>query len=123
MKDYTDENNNLAPLENEEAVLDKTADEGDVSDEYYSLPAEHPSMIWSILSLAASILSVLLSPIYYAGIPLAAAAISMAIISSKKLGYFDKMSVVGLVIGIFGAVFGIFSIVLDVSGVLDGLIK
>lgn len=123
MKDYTDENNNLAPLGLDDAVLDKTESEGDASEEYYSLPSERPSMLWSILSLTVSILSVLLSPFYYLGIPLAAASIVMAILSSRKLGYFDKMSVLGLIIGIFGAVFGIFALALDVSGVLDGLIK
>lgn len=123
MKDYIDENNNLAPLDAEDDVFDKTTDGGDDSLEYYSLPADRPSMIWSMLSLVLSILSVLLSPIYYVGIPLAVAAIVMAVVSSRKLGFFDKMSVVGLIIGIFGAVFGIFAVVIDVSGVLDGLIQ
>ncbi len=123
MKDYIDENNNIAPLETDETALDKTAELGDDSLEYYSLPEERPSMLWSILSLVFSILSVLLSPIYYIGIPLAVAAIAMAMISGKGLGYFDKMSVLGLIIGIFGAVFGVFALVVDISGVLDGLIQ
>ena len=121
MKNLTEENNALFPID--ENDLDNTAIESENVSDYYSLPEKRPSIIWSLLSLIFSIFSVLLSPIYYIGLPMAIFSVVMALISSKKLGYFNKMSLVGLVIGIFGTVFGIFVLALDVTGVLDGLLN
>ena len=91
--------------------------------EYYDLPISPNKRrrVWSVISLFAGILSVLLCSVYYVGLAFALVAIVGAVISRKTLGYFDGISVGGLLVGIVGVVFGAFSLAIDVSGVLDGL--
>lgn len=93
--------------------------------EYYELPdsPEKRNRLWSVISLAASILSVVLCPFYYVSLVFAAIAIVGAVISRRTLGYFDGLSVAGLLLGLVGVVFGSFSLIIDVSGVLDALKK
>jgi len=64
------------------------------------------TMAWSLISMITGILSLALSFFGWAAIALGAIAIICSAVSRKILGYFDKMSVVGLIIGIFGAVCG-----------------
>lgn len=89
--------------------------------EYYELPDSPDARRrgWSVISFFAGILSVLLCPVYYVGIPFAIFAIVAAVISRRKLGYFDGLSLGGLLIGIVGSVFCSFALVVDVTGVLD----
>ncbi len=86
------------------------------ADEYYAIPKA--TKICSILSLISAVLAVLLCPIYYVGIALGFLAIVLAVVSSMRLGYFDSLSVVGLIIGIFGLIFSVFVLILDLTGVL-----
>jgi hypothetical protein len=44
-------------------------------------------------------------------------------VSRKKLGYFDTLALSGMLIGIVGAVFCAFSLVIDVTGIFDGMTK
>lgn len=88
-------------------------------DEYYEIPKA--TRIFSVLSVICSILSILLFPLYYLGIAFAIAAIVLAVISSARLGYFDKAAIFGLVLGIFAGVFSVFIMALDLSGVLATL--
>jgi hypothetical protein len=64
------------------------------------------TMGWSVVSLVTGILSVICCCLGFTGIFFGAAAIISAIVSRKMLGYFDGLSIAGLVLGIFGAVFG-----------------
>lgn len=135
MRGSFDENDNLpkslpdeAP-ENDEIDYEEYTDqkEGSYQEEveYYDLPAspKERSMGWSLLSLALSVLSVALCAFWYVSFPLAVGAVVFAVISRRKLGYFDKMSVFGLIVGIVGFVFSAFSLFVSISGVLDGLIN
>ena len=88
-------------------------------DEYYEIPKA--TRICSVLSVVCAILSMLLFPLYYLGVALALAAIVLAVISSVRLGYFDKAAIFGLVLGIFAGVFSVFIMALDLSGVLAAL--
>ena len=106
--------------ENESYFLETEGPEG--ADEYYELPAGAPTMLWSILSLLCSLLSIGLCFLYYVSLPIALLAVLFSVVSRKKLGFFDKKSVFGLIVGIFGIVFGLFGLVVDVTGVLDDLI-
>ena len=115
MEKNKEEKNTLSEGYLPEGVEDKTNDVSE-SREYYALPAKSVSMIWSVISLVLAILSVLLCPLYYVGIILAVAAVVFAVVSSRKLGFFDKMSIFGLIIGIFGVIFGVFICVLDLTG-------
>lgn len=66
---------------------------------------------WSLASMISGILSVICCCTGYAGIVFGVLAIIFAVISRRNLGYFDGMSVAGLVLGIIGFVLGIAVIV------------
>ncbi len=70
------------------------------------------TMGWSVASLVLGILSIACCCFGYAGIIFGAAAIAVAVISRRSLGYFDGMCIAGLLLGIFGTVFGISIIVM-----------
>lgn len=86
------------------------------------------SRSWSVASFVVSIASLLCCCfVSWVGVVLSTLAITFAIISRKNIGYFDGLSLAGLIIGIFGAVFGVASIVfayiIESSGLLDEYIK
>lgn len=94
MKEYNTEEIKNTEEENEYAY--KTVMDGKVK-----------TRIWSVISVALAALSVVLCFIEEIGILLGAASIIMAIISRKSLGYFDKLSLGGLIGAIFGMVFSL----------------
>lgn len=65
------------------------------------------TMGWSVVSLVSGIISVICCCLGVTGIILGAVAIISSIISRKTLGYFDGLSIAGLILGIFGLVFGV----------------
>lgn len=64
------------------------------------------TMGWSVVSLVTGILSVICCCLGWTGLVFGAAAIIFAVVSRKTLGYFDGLSIAGLILGIFGVVFG-----------------
>ncbi len=124
--DYRDEG--LLPDVAEEEIITeeetKTA-ESKREEEYYELPDSPDARRrgWSVISLFSGILAVLLCSVYYLGLVFAAVSIVAAVVSRKKLGYFDGLSLAGLLVGIVGCVFCSFSLIVDVTGVLDALKK
>ena len=64
------------------------------------------SRILSFLSTVFGIISLALCWAGWWSMAVAAVAIILSLISRKRLKYFDKMSIAGLIIGIFGMVFG-----------------
>lgn len=62
---------------------------------------------WSVISLALSILSVLLTYFSWVGLVLALASLGCAIVSRKNLGYFDKLSLASIIVAIFGIMFAV----------------
>ncbi len=70
------------------------------------------TMGWSVASLVAGILSVVCCCFGYTGVIFGIAAVVFSAVSRKKLGYFDGMSIAGLILGIFGFVFGISMLVM-----------
>ena len=103
-------------------VEDKTATPAVDEVEYYELPdsPEARRRGWSVISFFAGILSVLLCPIYVLGFAFAVLSVVGAIVSRRKLGYFDTLALAGMLIGIVGSVFCIFSLVVDITGIFDG---
>ena len=89
------------------------------SEEYYELPLAIKSRnrIWSIISLALGVLSIILCPFYYASLGLAVVSLLASLISRRNLGFFDKCSVMGLILGIVGFVCGVFMLIASVIGV------
>ena len=124
--DYREEG--LLPDVAEEDIIteeEKKATEEKKEQEYYDLPdsPDARSRGWSVISLFSGILAVLLCSVYYLGLIFAVVSITCAIVSRKKLGYFDGLSLAGLLVGIVGSVFGVFALIVDVTGVLDALKK
>ena len=72
------------------------------------------SRAWSLASLAMSIVALLCCCfIDWLGMVFSTVAIVFALISRKNIGYFDRLSLAGIIVGIFGIVFGIAGIVLS----------
>lgn len=69
------------------------------------------TMGWSVVSLVSGIISVICCCLGVTGVIFGAAAIISAVLSRKVLGYFDGLTIAGLVLGIFGVVFGVAIIV------------
>lgn len=68
----------------------------------------------SLASLIIGVLSLTFGFLGWSGIILGATAVVLSILSRRRLGYFDGMSVGGLILGIFGFVFGV-SIIIAVN--------
>ena len=112
---------------NDEAAIEETAEDilRTVTDdgEYYAVNAESGNLLWSAISIIFAVLSVVLFSFFYIGAIISAAiAITLSVIASRKLGFFDRMALFGLIFGIFGAVFGIFSMIIDLSGIFAGVV-
>ena len=90
------------------------------SDEYYELPLaiKSRSLIWAVLSLIAGILSLVLCPIYYVSFILSACSAVFSLMSRHNLGFFEKYSIIGLILGIMGFVCGVFSFVANMIGII-----
>lgn len=128
LKDGTDENS--APETKPETAADEAPAEETAYDilkeaddaEFYALTDKNGSLIWSVLSLLAalaSVVAIIFSPTV--GIIVAAVAIFLGVISSRKLGFFDRMALFGVIFGIFAIIFGAFSLILDATGILSNL--
>ena len=70
------------------------------------------SRLYSVISVSLSGLSVLLCFFPWVGLILGSLGILFAIISRKNIGYFDKISIAGIIIGIFGFVFAVMGLLL-----------
>lgn len=64
------------------------------------------TLAWSVVAMITGILSLAFALFGWAAAALGIIAVICSAVSRKTLGYFDKMSVVGLVFGIFGLVSG-----------------
>ena len=63
--------------------------------------------VWSLASLLAAVLSVIFCFLPVLGIILSLFSVALSVVSRRVLGYFDGLSIAGLIVGIFGFVFGI----------------
>ena len=96
----------------------------DGEDRYYEFfnKDKPKTMGWSLASMVLGIISVVCCLFGWVGLIFGIVAVALAIVSRINLGYFDKMSVLGLIFGIFGIVFGVAIIVFN-SLVESGKIK
>ena len=60
---------------------------------------------WSVAALVLSIVSILCCCVYWLGLFTGIFAVVCAIVSRRKLGYFDGLSVGAIIVAIFGIVF------------------
>ena len=91
----------------------------DSSEEYYELPLalRSRSLIWSVISFVAGVLSLALCSFYYVSLVFAVGSILSSLISRRNLGFFERYSIIGLVLGIMGVVCGIFSAIVNSLGI------
>lgn len=94
-------------------------------DEYYPLPKDprKRTMLFSVISVVLAVVSIGLSVFYIPSLILAALSLGAALYSRYILGYFDKPSLVGLILSIFGIIFGFGSMILTLTGVMDTLLR
>lgn len=69
--------------------------------------------LWSIISLLLGSLSLILCFAGWVGLGFSIAAAAMAIVSRKSLGYFDKLTLSGIIVSIFGFVFSVAMIIVN----------
>ena len=69
------------------------------------------SRIWSVVSLVVGIISVIFSYFSWFALVCGLVAVALAVFSRITLGYFEGISIAGLIVGIFGLVFGAAGIV------------
>lgn len=85
------------------------------------------TIIYSVLSLALGIVSIVLCCCSgWIGLAIGVLGIVFSVVSRYHLGYFDGLSIAGMVLGICGALFGLAFIVLGYmieSGALDGYLE
>ena len=92
-----------------------------LTEEYYELPLSLGARkrFWSLASFTLGLISILLCFFYYVSIPLAVCAIIAALLSRKNFGFFDQITIVGIILSFVGIVFSAGVLMLDVVGVLD----
>ena len=82
-----------------------------VSDEYLSIDARKTkSLIWAVLSVVFSVLSLALCFINWVNFALATVGVLLSVVSRIRMGYFHNVAIAGLILGIVGAVFSLFYI-------------
>ena len=107
---------------------DKTSDgknlcEEDRYDEIFDT-SKRNTRAFSVISMILGIISLVCCCIGPLGFVLGVGAIVFSIISRKSLGYFDGFSVVGLILGIFGACFGaVVFILIFFTGIFDSIMS
>lgn len=89
---------------------DKTAEGEEINLEEL-MPEKNNRRGWSVAALIFSVASVLCCCLPALGIALGAFALIFVIISRINLGYFDKISIGALIMGIFGIAFGISTLI------------
>ena len=93
---------------NEEAKVNKDSSESEGEYIYKTIIEKKENRrTWSVVSLALGILSVLSLFVSWLSLGFGILALGAGLLSRKHLGYFDKLSVSGIIVGIFGCVFAI----------------
>lgn len=62
---------------------------------------------WSVVSFCLSILSIIFFYFSWVGLICGLLSVGAALLSRKNIGYFDKLSLAGMIISIFGVVFSV----------------
>ena len=71
-------------------------------------------IIWSLISAILGGASVICAFFGWGGLIVGMAAVAFAVVSRINLKYFDKISIMGLILGIFGIVFGVAVIIFGI---------
>lgn len=96
---------------NEEAKATNESNDGEQEYAFKHVLKKNPNKrTWSVVSIILAALSILLMPIPIlpiASLVLGILAVGAAVLSRVNLGYFDKLSIAGLIIAIFDIVFSV----------------
>lgn len=96
--------------EESKATAEETGEEENYAYKNVMVDKQH-RRTWSVVSLALAILSIILVYFSWIGLVLGIASASCAAVSRKNIGYFDRLSLIGLIIAIFGVVFSLSGII------------
>lgn len=93
---------------------EKKAEEKEAPEYAYKtvMDVKERSRIWSVASAACAVMSIMLCCTAWCALAFGVLAIVFAIVSRNRIGYFDNIGLVGLIVGIFGVVFGVTGLVL-----------
>lgn len=106
---------------NEEAKVNNDSAESEGEYVYKSvIKNKENRRTWSVISLALAVLSVLSLFVSWLSLAFGLLSVGAGVISRKNLGYFDKISLAGIIIGIFGCVFALAGIIF--GGVISALL-
>jgi predicted exporter len=93
---------------NEEAKVNNDSSESEGEYVYKTvIKNKENRRTWSVVSLALAVLSLLSLFVSWLSLTFGVLAVGAGVFSGKNLGYFDKISISGIIVGIFGCVFAI----------------
>lgn len=93
---------------NEEAKVNNESEKSESEYVYKSvIKNKENRRTWSVVSLVLAVLSVLSLLLPPLSLILGILSVGAGAFSKKNLGYFDKISIAGIIIGIFGCVFAV----------------
>lgn len=93
---------------NENSKTDENATGGESEYAYKTvLKTKQNRRTWSVASVILAVLSIAFVYFSWVSLIFGVLAVGSAVISRANLGYFDKLSLAGIFVGIFGIVFSI----------------
>ncbi len=101
-------------MDNQQNIQNSAQDLGTQQPEGGYMEVKSNKRGFAVASLILGIVSVVCCCISYAGLAMAILAIIFAVVSKRKMGYFDPLAVAGLILGIVGTVFGATVVLVDV---------
>lgn len=104
---------------NEEARVDREEPQGEDGYAYKTvIKNKQNRRTWSVVSIVLAVLSILLLYFPIVSLILGALSVGAGAVSRINLGYFDKLTLAGIIIGIFGIVFSIAGLIF--GGIIAG---
>ena len=100
-------------MNNEEFYQDKTNEDESLPHEEL-MPQKSTRRGLSVAALIFSVASLLCCTVLWVGVALGALAVACAVASRIRIGYFDRLSIGALIMGVFGIVFGL-SVIIALS--------
>lgn len=119
---YRENSNNFSEEEYREVDIAEE-DKLDSSSEVYDLPEGRGArnLIWAVMSVVFGVGAIVSSPLYIMSLVLSVLSLGAVAYSRYRMGFFTRMALSGMILGVIGAVFGLFSAIVDISGIFNRL--